>query len=58
MKLKEHVNHALESLFLAMFMVWTIGITVALLYPQSDREHRGVVEVYSLAAVADANAGV
>jgi hypothetical protein len=58
MKAKEQVNRALESLFLAMFMAWTVGITIALLYPQSDREHRGVVEVYSLTTVADANAGV
>ena len=51
----EQIHRALESLFLAMFMVWTVGITIVLLNPQGTRDRQGVVEVYSL---TDANAGV
>jgi hypothetical protein len=57
MSLKEKFNRTLESLFLAMFMVWTVGITIALLNPQTGREHHGVVEIYSLTTVANANTG-
>lgn len=54
MNLKEPLNGALESLFLAMFMAWTIGTTIALLIPEGGRERQGVVEIYAL---TDANTG-
>jgi hypothetical protein len=57
MNFKERVNRALESLFLAMFMVWSVGIAVALLNPPTAGHRSGVVEVYSLTPVADSNAG-
>jgi hypothetical protein len=55
MKRHEQFHRALESLFLAMFMAWTVGITIALINPQGTRDRQGVVEVYSM---TDANAGV
>jgi hypothetical protein len=57
MKLKDQLSRLLEPLFLAMFMAWTFGVTIALLNPQAAREHQGVVEIYSLTAVTDANTG-
>lgn len=48
MNLKEQFNAVLESLFLAMFMVWTVGTTIALLIPEGGRERQGVVEIYAL----------
>lgn len=55
MNLKERLNGALDSLFLAMFLAWTVGTTVALLIPEGGRERQGVVEIYSL---TDTNTGV
>ena len=57
MNFKERLNRALESLFLAMFMVWSVGIAVALLSPPAAGHRGGVVEVYSLTPVANSNAG-
>jgi hypothetical protein len=55
MNFKEQLNGVLEPLFLAMFLAWTVGTTVALLIPEGSRERQGVVEIYSL---TDANTGV
>ena len=57
MTLKEQINRVLEALFLAMFMVWTVGVTIELVTPRGARDHHGVVEIYSLSAVAGANSG-
>jgi hypothetical protein len=56
MKLVEQVTRHLESVVLAAFMVWTVGLAVALLTPQAP-ERQGVVEIYALTPVADANTG-
>lgn len=55
MTFKEQFTGVLESLFLAMFMAWTVGATFALLVPEDGRERQGVVEIYSL---TDVNTGV
>lgn len=55
MNLKEQLNGVLDPLFLAMFLAWTVGTTVALLIPERGHERQGVVEIYSL---TDPNTGV
>lgn len=56
MKLVEQVTQSLESLVPALFMVWTLGVAVALLAPPAPERH-GVVEIYALTPVVDGNTG-
>jgi hypothetical protein len=48
MSLKEQFVGAFESIFLAAIMIWSIGIAVALVSPQTQSAPRGTVEIYSL----------
>jgi hypothetical protein len=57
MNLKERFTSSLDSLFLAMVMVWTVTIAIALLHPEMQTERNGVVEIYSLIPAA-ARSGV
>ena len=51
MKLSQRITQSLESVFLAMFMVWTLGISVALLTSPTKHERQGVVEIHALTPV-------
>jgi hypothetical protein len=56
MKLVEQVTQSLESVIPAVLVVWSLGVSVALLTPPAQ-ERQGVVEIYALTPVADANTG-
>jgi hypothetical protein len=53
MNLKDKFLNSLESIYLTLIMVWTVGIAVALVNPENGAAPAGSVEIYSLVA-ADA----
>ncbi|MGH8189049.1 MAG: hypothetical protein ACREUC_21000 [Steroidobacteraceae bacterium] len=57
---KEQIIGLLDWVYLAMFMVWTVGITGTLVGTQfaAAPERQGVVEIYSLVPATDAQTGV
>lgn len=57
MKLVDQVTRSLESVVLAAFMVWTVGIAIAL-FTAPAHERQGVVEIYALTPVIDTHNGV
>jgi hypothetical protein len=57
MKLVEQVTQSLEAIVPAVLVVWTLG-TAALLVTPPAQERQGVVEIYALTPVIDANPGV
>ena len=50
MSLKDHITASFESIFLAAIMIWSVGIAVALVSPQTQSAPHGSVEIYSLIA--------
>lgn len=56
---QEQIIGLLDWVYLAMFMVWTVGVTGTLVGTQfAAPERQGVVEIYSLVSTADAQTGV
>ena len=53
MKLIEKFTDSLDSLYLAMFMVWTVMVAVALIQPEIQHEPEGAVEIYALVPASD-----
>jgi hypothetical protein len=54
-QITQSLDSALEPVVLALFMVWTLGITVTVLNPVPAPS--GQVEVYALTPLVDANTG-
>ena len=50
MNFRDQFVSTFESIFLAMIMVWSVGIAVALVNPDVSAPPQGSVEIYSLVA--------